>query len=98
MNVIEAKALVEKKLERLHQETDQPKCAILNEETIETAFGWVFFYQSTRYIETGHFADQLAGNAPFIVNRFSSAIIETGTANEIEYYIKEYERGLQSDT
>ena len=33
----------------------------------------------------------LGGNAPFIVNRASGEIIETGTAYEIDRYIKDYE-------
>ena len=31
--------------------------------------GWVFFYQSARYIETGDFSDSVVGNAPLFVSR-----------------------------
>ncbi len=65
---------------------------ILDEHTIEKEFGWVFFYQSKQYIETNDFQYMLAGNAPYIVNRFDGSIHETGTANTIEYYIDDYEK------
>jgi hypothetical protein len=59
--------------------------AINLDATSEYDFGWVFFYNSTspeRY--------PIAGNAPFIVERTSGAIVETGTANSLEYYIENY--------
>ena len=67
---------------------------IIDEETIEKDFGWVFFYQSKKFLETENFSYCLAGNAPYIVNRFDGSFQITGTANKIEYYIKEYEKRL----
>lgn len=67
---------------------------ILDSETLERGWGWVFFYQDKKYIETGDFRDMLVGNAPYMVNKFSGDVIETGTANDIEHYIKEYEETL----
>lgn len=67
---------------------------IIDEATIEKDFGWIFFYQSKRFLETDNFSDQLLGNAPYIVNRFDGSFEITRTANEIEYYIREYERSL----
>ena len=65
--------------------------AIIDNETIEKEYGWVFFYQTKDYLETGNIVDALVGNAPYIVNRFTGELIETGTANPIEDYIAEYE-------
>ena len=31
--------------------------------------GWVLYYQSVRYLETGNTSDALAGNAPLFVAR-----------------------------
>lgn len=31
--------------------------------------GWVFYYQSPRYIQTGNFSEMLVGNAPLFVPR-----------------------------
>lgn len=79
-------------LSRWNIEGDEP--VILDEFTIEKDFGWVFFYQSRKYIETKNFRFQLAGNAPIIVNKFDGSLNYTGTAYETDHYIKEYENQL----
>jgi hypothetical protein len=65
--------------------------AIVDSETIEKEYGWVFFYQTKEYLKSGNIIDALVGNAPFIVNKYTGELIETGTANPIEDYIAEYE-------
>ena len=65
--------------------------AIIDDETIEKEYGWVFFYQTKEYLKTGNMIDTLVGNAPYIVNKYTGELIETGTANPIEQYIAEYE-------
>jgi len=70
------------------------ECVILDEATIERKWGWVFFYQSKRYVETGEPGALLAGNAPYIVNRDEGTLHETGTARGVEHYIEEYEKRL----
>ena len=42
--------------------------------------------------KTCHFVDTLVGNAPYIVNKYTGEVIETGTAYPIEEYIEEYEK------
>ena len=66
--------------------------AIIDDETIEKEYGWVFFYQTKEYLKTGDLLDVLVGNAPYIVNKYTGELIETGTANPIEEYIAEYEK------
>ena len=66
------------------------KLQILNDKTEEHEFGWVFYYDSAKYIETEDFRDALAGNAPLIVDRNTGEIFVTGTAHETEYYINNY--------
>jgi hypothetical protein len=65
---------------------------ICDEETIERLFGWVFFFQSERFLRTGEFRDRLAGNGPIMVNKYDATIEFGGTAMPPEYWIKEYER------
>ena len=65
--------------------------AIIDNETIEKEYGWVFFYQTKEYLKTGNVLDAVVGNAPYIVNKFTGELIEAGTANPIEDYIAEYE-------
>ena len=42
---------------------------LLSEKAEEFDVGWVFYYQSARYIETGDFRDSVVGNAPLFVSR-----------------------------
>ena len=67
---------------------------MVDEHTIERAWGWVFFYDSKRYLETREFQYALVGNAPYIVNRQTGELRVTGTAHPIEDYIAEYEQSL----
>lgn len=49
------------------------------------------FWGSALYAQTGDFQYALAGNAPFIVNRHSATILESGTAMPVEEFIEQYE-------
>jgi hypothetical protein len=64
---------------------------VLDDDTIEKAFGWVFFYDSKRHAETGDFRDALAGNAPIVVTKADGQVHETGTAFPLEHYLKRFE-------
>ena len=59
-------------------------------ETREIPEGWVFFYNSRRYLESGDIRDSVAGNAPLIVDRDDGTVHTTGTARDIDYYIGQY--------
>ena len=56
----------------------------------EESFGWVFFYESKEYIDTGYLSSMLAGNAPFIVDNQAGEVHTLGTAHPAEFYIQEY--------
>jgi len=86
----EARRLVEERL-RIDAEDD---VAVIEALTLERPFGWVFFYNTRECLESGSASSALAGNAPYIVNRFSGAVIATGTAYTIEHYVSAYEAEL----
>lgn len=65
---------------------------IVDDQTIETEFGWIFFYQSREYLLTDDFSFCLVGNAPIIVDREDGSLHETGTAEPLEHYIENYRR------
>ena len=93
----EAKAKVEKLINKPDPHwADKPTLVVLDNQTIEKEWGWVFFYQSLEFIESGDFKDMLAGNAPYIVNRNTGEFVVTGTALPIEDYISKYEMSLAS--
>jgi hypothetical protein len=93
MNLAEAEKLVLSELTN-SSISSGIDCGILRGETIEKDWGWVFFYQSNAFLQSGDFQDMLGGNAPILVNKLNGKLIHTGTAYEIEYYIKEYEGSL----
>ncbi|WP_426425763.1 YrhB domain-containing protein [Bradyrhizobium genosp. A] len=43
--------------------------ALVSEQTLEVAEGWIFFYNTREYIETGNSSSRLAGNGPILVDR-----------------------------
>jgi hypothetical protein len=63
---------------------------LMDKETLEKDFGWVFCYDSQAYISSGDLSQALAGNAPFIVDECDGTIHETGTAEPLEYYLERY--------
>jgi hypothetical protein len=65
---------------------------VLEDETMEADFGWIFFYASRLHRKAGDYRYLLAGNAPLIVDRADGSLHQTGTAEPIEYYIDEYRR------
>ena len=64
----------------------------MDEHTQEHEFGWVFFYQSKRYISSRDYRYALCGNAPLIFERCSGRILATGTAYSQKYYLENYIR------
>lgn len=88
----EARALVVDAIAELAL-PDEP-CGLDEGATIERPWGWVFFYNSQRYLDTQDEEHQLFGNAPYLVNRTTGEILETGTAEDIDFYIAEYEASL----
>lgn len=64
----------------------------LDEWTIEKDWGWVFFYTSRLWHETGDIRYALAGNSPFIVERDSGRLLVLGTAFGVEHYLDLYEK------
>ena len=67
-------------------------CRVVDEETIEKQYGWIFFYNSTKFIETGVFSYRLAGNGPVIVNKHDGTVAFFGTSKSPLEFVEEYER------
>ena len=91
LNYEDAVAAVEKQLAKVDDLPEGDSLVLVSEHTIERPFGWVFFYTSRLYSDTGDIKYALAGNAPLIVNLSSGEVVATGTARLVEHYIAEYE-------
>ena len=89
MNSEEARGLISAWLARTSAKTDIA-LELVEEETIEAEFGWVYFYDAKRSKETEDSTQYLAGNAPVIVDRATGSLHVTGTARPITEYIEEF--------
>ncbi|TNF80351.1 hypothetical protein FGE05_21530 [Pseudomonas sp. ICMP22404] len=56
----------------------------------EFSEGWYFCYQSKEFLETGELSAQLAGNAPFLIDKNSGELHVLGTAKPLESYLEDY--------
>jgi len=92
LTISEAQAIVENAMSALMP--DDEEWVIVDDYTIEKPWGWVFFYNSREYVSTGDPQYQLIGNAPYIVNKATGELADTGTAEDIEVYISRYEATL----
>ena len=71
---------------------------ILDAHTIEKSYGWVFFYDSQRHVQSGDFRDSIAGNAPILIMKADGKIRETGTAMPLEHYLKQFDAEYGKDS
>jgi hypothetical protein len=76
---------------------------LLLESTLERPYGWVFFFNSKRFLDTRDPLDGLGGNSPFLVEALNGTITLLGTATPVAESLRrlEAERGLttvSSDT
>lgn len=73
--------------------------ALLEEMTLDKPYGWVFFYNSRRYVETRNVMQSVAGNGPVVVLAATGEIVRLGSARRPEEEIALFERarGLLQD-
>lgn len=90
LNAEEAKQTVLRYLDARERESGI-RLALQEKCTIERRFGWVFFYQSKRYLESGDIRDALAGNAPIVVTKSDGRVHVTGTSSPLEQYLQKFE-------
>lgn len=65
---------------------------LVDDATMEKPYGWIFFYSSKRWRETGDASYVLTGNAPFLVEKESGNVVIFPPAHALEEAIHAYER------
>lgn len=68
---------------------------IIDEKTVSVEVGWVFFYQSDRFLATGDKRSRLLGNGPAIVNRHTGEVVLCSSAGSWRQCLTEYEARLR---
>ena len=61
---------------------------MLPDATEEISEGWVFFYNTRDFIQTGESLSALAGNGPILITR-AGAVIQLGTASPWAEYVRQ---------
>lgn len=89
---IQALELIAKELQR-RDSSDNPSI-VIDKHTIEKAYGWIFFFDSKKFMETGALKYALVGNGPVVVDKFSGSLEFLGCNKPSQDIIKDYERRL----
>jgi hypothetical protein len=76
---------------RIASATGGPPIAIVDENTIERSFGWVFHYQSQAYLESRNIMYRLGGNGPIFVNRDTGRVSFGAGGIKTQLLIEAYE-------
>jgi hypothetical protein len=72
------------------QTQESSELVLLENQTTEHDFGWVFFYNTARFTETRDPLSGLAGNASLVVTRADGRLHVTGTAFPLEHYLANF--------
>jgi hypothetical protein len=89
----EALALVSNRLEQ--DSSPDLEFVVADENTIEKPFGWIFFYDSKKFLETGMDMYRIAGNGPVFVNKLTGEIEFFGSVPPLHVVLADYEKKLR---
>ncbi len=68
---------------------------VIDAKTIDKAYGWVFFYNSRTFIETGDIMHSLVGGGPVVVLAATGEVHELGSARRALDEIADLEERLR---
>jgi hypothetical protein len=89
----QAKAIALKEiLKNWNIEDDEP--VIVDEDSSEEDFGWVFVYESRNFLDTKIYTYLLCGNGPVIVNKHDGSVHLRSAGRDVEDHIEEYRQEL----
>jgi hypothetical protein len=98
MNIKDAKEIATKFINQNLQDFDhEDEFIIIDDVTIEKEYGWIFSYNSKKYIETDDFSYCIVGNGPIVVNKESGLVEELGGGPQVENFIAEYEARIMKN-
>ncbi|MBS2020266.1 MAG: hypothetical protein JST00_45825 [Deltaproteobacteria bacterium] len=84
----EAKSLALQELARLGNTYE---LAFYDDDTQCKRYGWILFYNTRQYIETGDFLFSLGGNGPLVVLH-DGTVHPLGTSKDVDATISEFEQ------
>lgn len=90
MTLEEATRAVLEELNRKVSSSNE-EMVLLDRDTMVKPYGWIFFYNSRRFVETGNVIYALGGNGPVVVERTTGRITHLGTARPFEEEVADFE-------
>ena len=66
------------------------RVAVIDDKTVEVKRGWIFFYNSARFLETNDFASMLMSNRPVFVDRTSGDVEYVREPGPVDTLIEAY--------
>lgn len=77
-----------------HNSSATNELVLVESETVERSYGWLFSYDSKLFIATQDFDYAIAGNAPILVDKRGRVHV-TGTAHALEHYVAAFDARYQ---
>ena len=71
---------------------DATDLVVREDRTLEKPFGWIVFWDSRTFVETGDPRLAAIGNGPLIIDRVDGSVHPTGSTRPLELYFERYER------
>ena len=86
----EARKIAEAEINK-YQTLGDDSLIIIDNQTIEKDYAWIFPYTSKKYWETNDVNYAIGGNGPLFISKFDGQISKYRTGLSIEEMIDEYE-------
>lgn len=71
--------------------SDEYELVLMDEYTIEKPYGWIFSYNTKKFLLTKDYGDALVSNGPVIVNKETGSLTPIGGGPFMKEEIREYE-------
>jgi hypothetical protein len=66
-------------------------CRVAAEHTRQVGYGWVFYWNSVAFLDRHDRRRTMIGNGPLLVLRGTGQVVPTGTAYDVDHYLRSYE-------
>jgi hypothetical protein len=74
------------------------KLAIDANHVIEKKYGWIFTYNTERFLETEEIEDMVFGGGPFLVYKADGAIYQFWSGDSLDNQLREFELSHHLDS
>lgn len=99
ITIDEAKKQVKQILISLNQQDcfNEDGDEVVISKIIEYDFGWIFFYASKHFLNTGDSNYLIGGTGPFIINRYNGKLFWLDSINPYQYYVEYFQKAYREN-